>query len=145
MKLTPYEAQYEAQSVLRCWTFLFASLLLSSTASGASPSHGVTTERDCLELNTNHASYRQAATGLVNTSFVQKWIADLGAKRLALGNNVDRTEFVAGRCYWLISIYENDDEHMLLWNAFRVGLDGKETYLLHEDGKAVSLKRQQNN
>lgn len=97
-------------------------------------------EQTCLELSTSDDSYSQAATRLVNTKFVKNWMNGLGNKRLALGNHVDKTEFVDSHCYWVISVYESDEEHMLIWNTFRLRQAGGKIYLRHPDGADISLK-----
>lgn len=98
------------------------------------------TEQECLARTTDESSYAAAVNLVVNLPIVKTWIDQMGQqRRMALGKHIDKTEFVSGRCYWSLSLFESGDEQLRLWNIFRVSINGRRAYRMNADGTYVPI------
>lgn len=85
-------------------------------------------EKECLTLTTQDQTYSDAANHLLKLKEVSKWAELLKKKgsKMVLMEPTSSAEFFNQKCFWVISIHENQLSHLVLWKTFSVRIDGKE-------------------
>lgn len=91
-----------------------------------------TNESECLETDATHQSYTVAIRRTMNSPEVLQWRAAIEQRknRVSTIQNLNKTVFHDGQCFWEINLYEKFGDHLSRWNAYQVSLSGRLLYRL---------------
>ncbi|MGZ5025869.1 MAG: hypothetical protein ACXWE9_01745 [Methylobacter sp.] len=98
-------------------------------------------QQTCLALTIDDPSYNAAVERVTSMPMVKEWISLLSPpSQMALGGRVfDQTEFIEGKCYWSISLYESTPAQLRLWKIFRVDIQRNNIFLMNDEGDYVHI------
>lgn len=125
---------------MKALLFLLVALLAGCASSPWEDTPG-DPRRECLKKTTNDRSYDDAIKRVMKLPTVLEWVHSGDSQhRVAFGNKVDATSFVAGKCYWEVSLYDSRTDRLQLWKVFRVAIETVGISMYSDDGELFEVK-----